>query len=233
MLVVLVAENAEPEGSREQQRGEGEVPQQPHQKLSMRQRALTAVFVHEATLPVSSRQAREAIRAPVLASHTVVNEEQALRVVLLLYRPQPRVVLSPIVLLPPLVEEVALGDIGARIRRDLAQLRRRALDRARIPVGCLEVHRRLRHSRISGAFTVGDDGERKSPYYARIGRGVESTPDRLLRCTREALVEVQLDLFVAAAREQRPHEARPLTLIEERSGQPQRVVGVQKGAHLS
>src|SRR6202030_4514220 len=46
MLVVLVAEHAEPEGGEEQQRGEGEVPQQPHQKLSLRQRALAAVFVH-------------------------------------------------------------------------------------------------------------------------------------------------------------------------------------------
>src|SRR5205823_2474078 len=45
MLVVLVAEYAEPEGSREQQCGEGEVPQQPHHKGSRRQWALTAVFV--------------------------------------------------------------------------------------------------------------------------------------------------------------------------------------------
>src|SRR5204862_7327915 len=45
MLVVLVAEYAEPEGSREQQCGEGDVPRQPHHKGSRRQWALTAVFV--------------------------------------------------------------------------------------------------------------------------------------------------------------------------------------------
>src|SRR2546430_8991300 len=39
MFVVLVAEHAEPEGGREQQCGEGEVPQQPHHKGDWRQRS--------------------------------------------------------------------------------------------------------------------------------------------------------------------------------------------------
>src|SRR4029077_6567645 len=48
MLVVPVAEHAEPEGGRGQPRRKGEVPQQPQQKRSSRQWALTAVFVHHA-----------------------------------------------------------------------------------------------------------------------------------------------------------------------------------------
>src|ERR1700730_4464606 len=59
-------------------------------------------------LTLSSRQPREAIRAPVFAPNTVVYEEQTVRVVLCLDGPQALVVLAPESAAPLRIEIVAL-----------------------------------------------------------------------------------------------------------------------------
>src|SRR5256885_2141175 len=78
------------------------------------------------TPAAGSRRRGEAIRAPVLASHTVVHEEQTFRIVLCLDGPQARVVLAPERLPPLCVEIVALRDVGAGARGDAAQLDRKS-----------------------------------------------------------------------------------------------------------
>src|SRR5579863_1454330 len=64
-----------------------------------------------------SLQAREAVRAPVLAPHAVVHDEEPFRVVLLLDGSEALVVRAEVRLLPALVEEVALRQIRPGARR--------------------------------------------------------------------------------------------------------------------
>src|SRR6185369_17351560 len=61
-------------------------------------------------LPSSTgRLGREPIRAPSLAAHAVVHEEQTAGVVLVFHRQQPGIVRSPERTLPVRLEEIALG----------------------------------------------------------------------------------------------------------------------------
>src|SRR2546423_5245796 len=101
-----------------------------------------------------SRRRGEAIRAPVLASHTVVHEEQTFRIVLCLDGPQARVVLAPERLPPLCVEIVALRDVGAGARGDAPQLRRRPIDGACVAAGGLPGPRPARHTPVRGAFAL-------------------------------------------------------------------------------
>src|SRR5205823_2554889 len=65
------------------------------------------------------------------------------------------------------------------------------------------------------------------------GGGVERCSDDIGRSARQALVEMQTDLLVAAAREQRVYETLSLLTLKERGRQPQRVIAVQVRAHLA
>src|SRR5271168_4719122 len=87
---------------------------------------------------------RKAVRAPVLASHAVVDEEQAARVEAVLDRAQARIIAAPERAPPGLVEVVALRNIGAWIAHELAQLCCGEVDQPRVPVRGGYVHRRAR-----------------------------------------------------------------------------------------
>src|ERR1700720_3772559 len=63
---------------------------------------------------------RKTVGTPVLAAYTVVDEEKSIRIVLRLDGSQFRIVLTPICVLPGVIEVVALRNIGARVRNDLA-----------------------------------------------------------------------------------------------------------------
>src|SRR4030095_8196970 len=76
-----------------------------------------------------SRQAREPVRAPALAPHPVMDEEEPVGVVALLDREEARVVRAPVGLLPGFLEEVALGHVRACGGRYPPDLPHRALDR--------------------------------------------------------------------------------------------------------
>src|SRR5205807_1437517 len=115
-----------------------------------------------------------------------------------------------------------------RSRRHPGELRGGAIDRARVPPGGVEVDARARHPRISGALSVSDDREREGLSERGTGGGVERCSDDIGRSARQALVEMQTDLLVAAAREQRVYETLPLLTLKERGRQPQRVIAVQE-----
>src|ERR1700730_9541516 len=99
--------------------------------------------------PLSSRQTREAIRAPVFAPPTVVYEEQTVRIVLRLDGLQARVVLAPESAAPLRIEIVALRDVGAGARGDPAQFRGRPIDGARILMGGQQILGGAHQSRIA------------------------------------------------------------------------------------
>src|SRR5262245_10206074 len=78
---------------------------------------------------------RKTIGAPAFAADAVMHDEQAVRIVLRLHRAEPRAVLAPEGGLPVLLEEIALGEIGAAGLQPAADLVHRPPDRPRLTAG--------------------------------------------------------------------------------------------------
>jgi hypothetical protein len=158
---------------------------------------------------VQLAQLRKAIGAPVLASDSVMYEEKTLRVILCLHSAQPRVIPTPVRLLPFGVEVIAFGQVGARVRSDAAQLCRCRVDATGVPVRGIDIDRSARQARVGRALATSDDHERKG----RQGRGIHRRfccgRDRLRRCTRQSFVEVHLEVLPPARRKQRVHKSVP------------------------
>src|SRR5580658_6161063 len=71
-------------------------------------------------LPPTSTHPRKSVRAPAFAADAVMDEEEALGIVFVLDRAQPRVVLAPEGVLPVRLEKVGFPDIGADAGQELA-----------------------------------------------------------------------------------------------------------------
>src|ERR1700677_4988983 len=115
----------------------------------------------------NSRQTDEPVRAPFLAADTVVNEEQSVRIVFFLHRPQSRIIGPEESLLPVDIEIVGFRNIGSAVWCDFPQCV------ARLPgsSGVLARHGEARilpsdKILIGGGITSRDDRKRK-----RIKRG--------------------------------------------------------------
>src|SRR4029077_17030493 len=75
-------------------------------------------------------------------------------------------------------------------------------------------------------------GECEGAGSSRVGGGVERGRDGGRGSSRQSLVEMQLDLLLAAAGDERLDETRPLSGLEQRGAQPHAVVAVKKSAAL-
>jgi hypothetical protein len=79
-------------------------------------RHLNGCLAEDAPRGPTSGRPGESIGTPFLATHSMVNDEEARRVIFLLYRPQFRIVRSPKGSMPGTFEEVAFRQIGPWIR---------------------------------------------------------------------------------------------------------------------
>src|SRR5271163_2495661 len=80
--------------------------------------------------PPTSIQPREAVRAPALAAHPVVEEEETVAIVFVLHRAKACVVLPPEGVLPVRLEEVGLPHIRRDARQEFTNfIHRRGYDR--------------------------------------------------------------------------------------------------------
>src|SRR5471032_2864804 len=101
--------------------------------------------------PVSvSYKFRETVGAPAFAPYAVMNEEQAIGIILIFHGEQPAVIRTPESPLPVGVEEIAFGDVRTGIRNQLAYFVHRAPDGPRVPARCFCVRFVARDARIGG-----------------------------------------------------------------------------------
>src|SRR5208283_2293409 len=70
---------------------------------------------------------REPVRAPVFAADAVMEEEEALGIVFVLYRAKPRVIFAPEGVLPIRLEKVGFPDIRSGAGQELADFVHRLL----------------------------------------------------------------------------------------------------------
>jgi hypothetical protein len=88
-------------------------------------------------------------------------------------------------------------------------------------------------SGIRGLLPVANDRQREGAQHRRIGRGVFRPRDGLGRRARESFVEVQSDLRMARAREERIGEALLRVGLKQRVRQPERFVSIPEDAGLA
>ncbi len=163
-------------------------------------------------------QPREAVRAPVLTAYTVVDEEQALRIVCALHLLQARVVVTPIGVSPMGIEVVALRHVRTRAGCNFEEGTRRLVDGVRITARALCILRRMGESRIACGAACSNDRQREGVESCRVHRCVARCRNGRLRRARQALVEVQLHLHVAAGREQRARQSLAPSGCQQRGG---------------
>src|SRR5713101_3623204 len=70
--------------------------------------------------PVS--QLREAVRAPLFRANSIMDEEQAVRIVFSFDFSEARVAAPPVRMLPSVLEKIALTDIRSRVRHERTKL---------------------------------------------------------------------------------------------------------------
>src|SRR5262245_27472914 len=140
-----------------------------------------------------SSESGEAVRAPLLRADAVVDDEQPVRVVLLLDVSEASVVATPVGLLPSRFEVVALADVRACLPGDGPERLHAALDSLCGFASGVDRWLVSRNSRIGGLLAFGGDRERKSVEHRGIHRGVASACESVRRPSGEPFVEVQLE----------------------------------------
>ena len=123
-----------------------------------------------------------------------MRKEQSRRIVFLFHRRQPRVIASPVRLLPVLLEKIALRNVGSALRHDRAQLIYALVDLLPGFSSGLNVRLMAAHPGISAAC-VAYDGQRKRIQHRGVRRGIARRLDRLARPSRQPFVEMQLDVL--------------------------------------
>src|SRR5262249_11504679 len=141
--------------------------------------------------PAGWGEARKAVGAPLLAADTVVDEEEPVRIVFRLDGPKLWIIPPPELLPPRGIEEIALIEIRARVRRNLAQLGRGHAD----PTGFLSrlghVHWRPYEAGIGRRpVAVGNYGEREGIEQRGMGGGSTHVREHFGRCPSHPLVDV-------------------------------------------
>src|SRR5271170_7977305 len=109
----------------------------------------------------TSIQPREAVRAPALAAHPVMEEEETFGIVFVLDRAKACVVLAPEGVLPVRLEEVGLPHIGPDARQELAEFVHRLLHRFGLATRRSFVRLMARDAGIGGLSEGGGDRQRE------------------------------------------------------------------------
>src|SRR5271163_1238912 len=134
--------------------------------------------LNRVTLPSSTKGAsgpddpRETVGAPFFAADAVVDDEKAAGIVFLFDGEQLRVVFAPICSLPFGFEKAAFRDIGAGVRRHLAQFRGGRADRVRLLSPGVEIGFVARKTGEGRRLTAADHGEGKGVEDGGVGRRV-------------------------------------------------------------
>src|ERR1700722_14756877 len=103
----------------------------------------------------------KSVRAPILAAGTVMHKEEAGRIVLIFDCSQPRIILSPVRLLPCFVEIITLRNIRAGFRDDFPELVHCLTDFSGVLTGDGQVGFITGNTRIDQPTTTRDDSESK------------------------------------------------------------------------
>src|ERR1700691_3053061 len=112
---------------------------------------------------------RKSILAPIFTADAVMDEEQALRIILALDFQQPRIIRSPESSLPINLEIITLGNVRARARSDLGKLLHSLCCVSSGITRAYQIGRRARHTRVSRRPGAPDDHQRKRIENLRIG----------------------------------------------------------------
>src|ERR1700722_9735101 len=166
-------------------------------------------------------QSRETVPAPRLRAHSVVDEEEPARVVLLLDFGEPWIIVTPEGPLPIFFEVVGLVHIGSASPGDRAKLLHTFIDRLRAGACLGDVGLMPRNSRISATLPVSHDSQREGGQDSRIHSCVFRSRYRLAWGTGKALVEMQSDARVSRSSKQRVGKARLGGACEQRRWQPE------------
>src|SRR5262245_6882382 len=154
----------------------------------------------------SGSELREAVRAPLFRAHSMVDEEQPVRIVFSLDFSQARVVAPPIRLLPFLLEVIAFAHIRSPLRHEGTQWTQASSDALRSFPACHNRWLMFGNSRIGGSLAVGRDDQSEGSQHGWIHGGVLRCGDRLRWRSGQSLIEVQCERVRARAGKQRSSE---------------------------
>src|SRR5215510_9449099 len=136
-------------------------------------------------------QPRETIVTPALTADTVVNDEEAVRIVGILRAKQSRVVHSPKRLAPTLIEEVALCEVARAPRHQSLNGANRASDRRSLLTRRCQIRLAICDTG-NGRWAVRRTDEKgKRIEHLWIRRGILRCRNRLSPCARKTFVDVQ------------------------------------------
>ena len=173
----------------------------------------------------------EPVRAPVFAADAVMEEEEAIRIVFVLDRAKPRVVLAPEGVLPVRLEEIGFPDVGADAGQELADFVHRFVHGLSLALRDRRVRLMAGYAGIGGLSERAADRQREGVDDRWVHRRILRRGDRLRRRARKALVDMQRHAMLSGG-DERVDEVFALVRREEGRGQPSGLVGVPDGARF-
>lgn len=124
-------------------------------------------------------QLREAVRAPLFRANSIMDKEQAVRVILPFDCSEAGIIAAPVRVLPTILEEIALTEIRSRIRHERAKLSHALMNAARSFAACHNRWLMPENSRICGPLAIARDRQSEGGQHGWIHCGFPRLGDRV------------------------------------------------------